>query len=232
PPLDYLFSLDGILDSLRTMGLYQEMPYYIDKISQLTEAQYPEYFRFMVEKLTVIYRLTIFTAGKKYRQALEYIQQTNPLLLKMHTLVHYEKQWELLFYFALCHLGVRDLTKAQQYINEIVLIGKINYQSMIYKAARLLNIIIHYEWRNLEYLDYEIRSYKRSVPAKGKLLKTEQLVFKIVKFQPSRNTLKKNKLFWLNMASVVSEIEKDKYETQLLKYFDFTGWVKNKLEKQ
>jgi hypothetical protein len=53
-----------------------------------------------------------------------------------------------------------------------------------------------------------------------------------VKFQPSRNTLKKNKLFWLNMASVVSEIEKDKYETQLLKYFDFTGWVKNKLEKQ
>jgi hypothetical protein len=103
---------------------------------------------------------------------------------------------------------------------------------MIYKAARLLNIIIHYEWRNLEYLDYEIRSYKRSVPAKGKLLKTEQLVFKIVKFQPSRNTLKKNKLFWLNMASVVSEIEKDKYETQLLKYFDFTGWVKNKLEKQ
>jgi hypothetical protein len=232
PPLDYLFSLDGILDSLRTMGLYQEMPYYIDKISQLMEAQYPEYFRFMVEKLTVIYRLTIFTAGKKYRQALEYIQQTNPLLLKMHTLVHYEKQWELLFYFALCHLGVRDLTKAQQYINEIVLIGKINYQSMIYKAARLLNIIIHYEWRNLEYLDYEIRSYKRSVPAKGKLLKTEQLVFKIVKFQPSRNTLKKNKLFWLNMASVVSEIEKDKYETQLLKYFDFTGWVKNKLEKQ
>jgi hypothetical protein len=37
---------------------------------------------------------------------------------------------------------------------------------------------------------------------------------------------------FLQSGLVVSEIEKDKYETQLLKYFDFTGWVKNKLEKQ
>ena len=146
--------------------------------------------------------------------------------------MHYEKQWELLFYFALSHLGAKDLNKAQKYINEIVLIGKINYQSIIYKAAMLLNIIIHYEWGNLEYLDYEIRSYKRSIQLKGKLLRTEKIIFKVVKFQPSRNNLKKNKLFWANMASVISGIEEDKYETQLLKYFDFIGWIKNKLEKQ
>ena len=232
PPLDYLFSLDGILDSLRTIGFYQEMPFYIDKIGQLTDPHYPEYFRYMVEKLTVIYQLAILTAAKKYKKALEYIQQINPLLLKLHTLVHYEKQWELLFYFALSHLGAKDLNKAQKYINEILLIGKINYQSIIYKAAMLLNIIIHYEWGNLEYLDYEIRSYKRSIQLKGKLLRTEKIIFKVVKFQPSRNNLKKNKLFWANMASVISGIEEDKYETQLLKYFDFIGWIKNKLEKQ
>jgi len=34
------------------------------------------------------------------------------------------------------------------------------------------------------------------------------------------------------MASVISGIEEDKYETQLLKYFDFISWIKNKLEKQ
>ena len=95
-----------------------------------------------------------------------------------------------------------------------------------------LNIIIHYEWGSLEYLDYENRSYKRSIQLKGKLLKTEKIIFKVVKFQPSRNNLKKNKLFCANMDSVISGIEEDKYETQFLKYFDFIGWIKNKLEKQ
>jgi hypothetical protein len=89
----------------------------------------------------------------------------------------------------LSQLWAKDLNKAQKYIKEIVLIGKINYQSIIYKAAMLLSIIIQYEWGNLEYPDYEIRSYKRSMQLKGKLLKTERIIFKVVKFQPSGNNL-------------------------------------------
>lgn len=225
PPLDYLFSLDGILDSLRTIGYYKEMPFYIDKMSQLIDPDYPEYFRFMVEKSVVIYQLTILTAGKEYKKAQKYIQQTNPQLLTMHTLVHYERQWELLFYFALSYQGAKDLNKAQKYINDIIRVGKINYQSIIYKAAMLLNIVIHYEQGNLDYLDYEIRSYKRSFQLKGKLMKTEKLIFKVVKLNPSRNNPRKNKLLWPKIKPAVATIEKDKYEAQLSKYYDFIGWV-------
>jgi hypothetical protein len=225
PPLDYLFSLDGILDSLRTIGYFSEMPFYIAKMSQLTNPDYPEYFRFIVEKLVVIYQLIILIAEKEYKKALKYIQQTNPQLLTMHTLVHYERQWELLFYFALSYLGVKDLRKAQKYINDIIRVGKINYQSIIYKAAMLLNIIIHYEQGNLEYLDYEIRSYQRSFQLKGKLMQTEKLIFKVVKLHPSRNNPRKNKLLWPKIRPAVTAIEKDKYEAQLRKYYDFAGWV-------
>jgi len=230
PPLDYLFSLDGILDSLKTMGLHQEMPFYIDKMQQLADPGYPEHFRFLIEKLTVIAELTMLTSAGKYKQALEYIHKSNPLLLKMHTLVHYEKQWELLFYFALSYMGAKDLNRAQKYINDILLTGKISYQSMIYKAAMLLNIIIHYERGNNEYLDYEIRSYKRSFQLKAKLTKTERMVFKVVSLRPGRNKSQKNKLLWTKLAPLISGIEKDKYEMQLRKYFDFTGWIKEKLE--
>jgi hypothetical protein len=229
PPLDYLSSLDGILDSLRTIGSYEDMPFYIDKMGQLAEQHYPEYFQFIVEKSRVIYQLTIFTARKKYKDAVQFIQKVDPILLKLQALVDYDKQSELLFYFGLSYFGVKDFNKAQKYINEIVLIGKINYQSLIYKASRLLNIIIHYERNNLEYLDYEIRSYKRSFQLKSKLMRTEKIIFKVIKLHPCMNNLKKNKQLWLKIEPDAAAIQKDKYEMQLQKYFDFIGWIKNKL---
>ena len=116
-------------------------------------------------------------------------------------------------------------------MNEIVLIGKLNYQSVIYKAARLLGIIMHYETNNNVYLDYEIRSYKRTFQNKGKLLKTEKIIFKIVKLHPNLNTLSRNKVLLNKIAPDIINIGKDKFEMQLLKYFNFINWVKSKMEK-
>lgn len=229
PPLDYLFSLDGILDSLRTVGLHQEMRFYIDKISRLSQPEYPEHFCFLTEKLKVIYDLAIMTDSGQYSEALAYVQKVNPLLFKMHTLVHYEKQWELLFYFAKTYFGVRDFSRAQKQINAVVLIGKINYQSTVYRAAMLLNLIIHYEFGNREYLEYEVRSNKRALRAKGKMTKTEALIFKVIGFNPARNRTGRNQQWLAKITPTIHAVEADKYEMQLRKYFDFTGWIKEKL---
>lgn len=109
--------------------------------------------------------------------------------------------------------------------------GKCNYHSVIYKATRLLSILIGYENEDLEYLDYEIRSYKRAFAGKGRLLKIENLLFKVIKINPDFNTRKKNELIWHTLASSLQAIQEDKYEGQILKYFDFTEWIHNKLEK-
>ena len=103
---------------------------------------------------------------------------------------------------------------------------KANYRSIIYKASSLLSILIHYEDNNFDYLDYEIRSYKRPYPYKEKLLKTELLIFKTVQFRPDKNKSMKNELLSKKISPTIKGIEKDKYEMQLKKYFDFTEWIK------
>ena len=163
-------------------------------MEQLDAQQYPEYFRFTVRKTMMIYQLAIFTGTKKFKEAVHFIQQVDPVLLKAYSMVDYEKQSELLFGVGLAYFGINDFKKAQKYINEIVLIGKPNYQSIIYKAARLLGILIHYSDNNLEYLDYEIRSYKRTFQNRGKLLKTEKIILKTIKLHPDINRSRKNEL--------------------------------------
>ena len=231
PPLDYLSSLDGILDSLRTVGYFKEMSFYLNKMEQLDKPQYPEYFRFIVKKNIIIYELAILIGTEMFTDAIEYIQKIDASLLSSQNMVDYEKHCELLFCIGLIYYRVKDFKKAHKYMNEIVLIGKLNYQSVIYKAARLLGIIMHYETNNNVYLDYEIRSYKRTFQNKGKLLKTEKIIFKIVKLHSNLNTLSRNKVLLNKIAPDIINIGKDKFEMQLLKYFNFINWVKSKMEK-
>ena len=231
PPQDYLSSLDGTLDSLRTIDAFEEMPFYIAKLEQLDKEPYPEYFRFMVRKTIMIYQLIFFINSKQYDKAIDYISQCDTMVIKSYSIVDEEKQNELLFCLALSFFEIRNFKKSQKYINEIVLLGKISYQSLVYRASRLLSIIIQYEQNNLEYLEYEIRSFKRAFQHNAKLLKVETLLFKTIKMHPRKNVLQRNESYWSKIEPLVTRIERDKYETQLSKHFNFTGWIKNNFKK-
>ena len=231
PPLDYHSALDGILDSLRTTGRYGEMLFYVKKLELLDDKSYPEYFRFMVRKSAMIYHLVLLIGTGELEAAVRFIDNSDPALLKAYGMVDEERQCELLFCFGLTYFKIRDFKKAQRYINEIVLVGKTSYQSVIYRVSRLLSILIHYEAGNLDYLDYEIRSFKRAFQYSGARLKVENMLFKTIKASPRLNTPQKNELLWKKIGPVLAAVEKDKFEMQLRKYFDFTGWVKSKFIK-
>lgn len=228
PPLGYFSSLDGILDSLRVMGYFEKMDFYIKKLQQLDNSSYPEYYRFIIHKTIMIYRLCIYIGTKEFETAIKYIEKSNPNFLKAYSMVDNEKQCELLYYIALAYFKINNIKKAQKYINEIILVRKFNYQSLVYRAARLLNMLIRYDDKELEYLDYEIRSYKRSFKDKKKPLQTEILIFKVIKLNPDLNSFKKNKILLSSIDAAIQAIEKDKLEMQLLKYFDFVNWIRVK----
>lgn len=54
PPYDYLSTLEGILDNLRTIKYFNEMEYYINKIDILTEKKYPENFQIIARQTIYI----------------------------------------------------------------------------------------------------------------------------------------------------------------------------------
>lgn len=231
PPTDYLSSLDGILDSLRAIKRYDEMPFFMEKTSSLDVPAYPEFFRLQARKMISIYQLTILIAANNITGALNFIKTISPVLLKKNKIINDEKQMELFFCCGLTYYKVKNFKKAGKYLNEVILFSKINFQSMVYKASRLLAMVIHYEDCNLEYLQYAMRSYKRSYGNKGKQLKTEAVIFKTLQFHPDKNGHIKNEIMWTKLLPSISVIEKDKYEMQLGKYFDFTGWIKTKFKK-
>lgn len=229
PPFDYLFTLDGVLDNLRTIGYVGEMEYYIQKIENLLEQQYPEYFHTIALQTVYVYKLHLLlhTAGSS--QAIQLSTKIPPVLVNKESLSGYEKRTELILYIGLAYFNNGNFHRAGKQLSKIIALGKTRGTSNAYKAAWLIHMLVHYELDNLDFLEYEIRSYRRTFSKSGKALKIEGLLFRIIRYDPKRKTNMGKQKLLNKLFPVIQEMSQNHFEKQILKYYDFEGWIKNKL---
>jgi hypothetical protein len=159
------------------------------------------------------------------KEAIAYIEGFESGFLKAYNLVNEEKQWELYFYCSLVYFKKREWKKAHAYIGEAMRENTLHTQLMVCKALRLLDIIIYFEKGDIDYVGYEVRSYKRFFRQQGPLLQAENLLLKIISDLSDPN--KKSKIIngQSRILQKIAELRKDKYEKQLLKYLDPTEWL-------
>ncbi|MBZ4188881.1 hypothetical protein [Niabella beijingensis] len=227
PPIDYYAALSGILDSLRSIKKTNEIPFYVDKLKCLCRKQYPEHFCFLIKKTALIYELAYLNDQAHYKEATVHIAQQNKEIWEAYRFADPEKQKELYFYIALAYFGKRNFKKAIKYVNQVVLVKREQYLSIPYRICMLLNLLIHYELKDFEYLDYEMQSYKRIFKSNKALSLTEQFIFKTIRINPSLNRDWKNQQLWkTKLAAQEKKIAKDRSEAVFLKYFDFVGWAR------
>ena len=231
PPLDYLSALTGIVDSLRMLNNDSEVSYYLNKIKCLDQAFYPEFFRYLVRKTFCIQQIVTLLHSEKLDEALAVVNGIPADVLEHYAMVDEEKQSELYFYCSLVHFSNRQYKKAHLFLSEILNRVKLSQHLLVTKAIRLLNIIIYFEKGELLHLEYEIRSYKRYF-GQGRLLRTEKLLFKILMSSTVNGRLRLMKNEQRKIANELGLVIKDRYELQLLKYFDFAGWTQLRIEGQ
>ena len=148
-----------------------------------------------------------------------------------YPMVDEEKQSELYFYCSLVHFSNGDFKSGHLFLSEIMNRVKLSPHLLISKAVRLLNIVIYFEKRDLLHLEYEIRSYKRFF-TQARLLRTEKLLFKVLLSSTAHGRLRLMKNEQRKITNELDLVVKDRYELQLLKYFDFAGWTRLKIEAQ
>jgi len=231
PPLDYLSALTGIVDSLRMLKNDSEVSYYLNKIKCLDQSFYPEFFRYLVRKTFCVQQIVTLLHSQKQDDALAFIDSIPADVLEHYAMVDEEKQSELYFYCSLVHFTNGQYKKAHLFLSEIMNRVKLSQHLLISKAMRLLNIVIYFEKGELLHLEYEIRSYKRYF-GQARLLRTEKLLFKVLMSSTSNGRLRLMKNEQRKITNELGVVIKDRYELQLLKYFDFADWTRIRIDRQ
>ena len=227
PPVYYLMTVEGMLESLRIMHNYEGMNYFIQKLAKLSSPS--SSFQLNVTYVIFIYRLFSFIDAGDFDKAGIWIAEHQTSLIDKMLLLKEQQQAEMSLYIALIHLGNGEYRKARKRLSATIGRGHL-YSLPLFRTIRIVNVMIHYELGDVDYIQSEIRSIKREMSKnKGYNLKVESFLLKFLNYSFADTNRKKRAEIWESMAEEVHALYADKYETQILRKFDFVAWVEAKI---
>ena len=227
PPVYYLMTVEGMLESLRILHISEGMNYFIEKLGKLSSPS--SSFQLNVMYVIFIYRLFSFIDAGDFDKAGIWIAEHQTSLIDKMLLLKEQQQAEMSLYIALIHLGNGEYRKARKRLSATIGRGHL-YSLPLFRTIRIVNVMIHYELGDVDYIQSEIRSIKREMSKnKGYNLKVESFLLKFLNYSFADTNRKKRAEIWESMAEEVHALYADKYETQILRKFDFVAWVEAKI---
>lgn len=228
--IDYLTCLEGILDSLHTIKNYEEITFYIDKVSKVESGS--NLLSLSKYRIIFIYKVLSLTDQGLYPEALTLVGEFEDKLFKHIHVLGSNKEAELYLYLALIYFGNSNMPAAIKYLNKVLLDNNMYYKLPEYKTFRLIRLLAHYELSNIDFVQYEVSSFKRQMSARDKAFLLEKLIFRFIQETSVPLSAKECQALWSKLKPSFDKISSDKFEIQLLKIFDFTTWVESKLCKK
>ena len=143
------------------------------------------------------------------------------------------KEDEVLFYYNISryYFGAGNYKKGLEYVNKVLNDNEGDLRQDIYTFTRILNLLIHYELKNYDLLDYIIKSTLRFIKKKQRNYEFENLFIKhIKKLVRAHQVEKELENEYKFLKSEMVRIFKDPYEQVALEYIDVISWVDSKLE--
>jgi hypothetical protein len=231
PPIYYLAVLEGVLDSLRSLGDYHEMPYFIQKLEQLAM---DSSFEFRTNTTCLLFQYELFPYLDKgdFSECNKIIEKYQSSLFDKESWLSPVRKSELFLYTAIVSIGNKNYQMAKKYINRIMLDHNIDYLPLM-RTIRLIRLIAYYETGEFDLINYESRSIKRGMSLKKeKSFKTEHTILWFLNKRDLPVLKKDREAMFEKLLPAIQSLHGDKYENQLLRIFDFTAWMESKILKE
>ena len=88
-----------------------------------------------------------------------------------------------------------------------------------------MNILIHCELHDFDYLESEIRSFERDLKMRNKLFQSEKIILKSIRLIMSTTEQNKLRKQLQEQKQQLIRLKNDPFERQLLNSFDFIYWL-------
>ena len=228
PPIYYLMTIEGILDSLRNIKNYQGMTYFIEQLNNIDSSSF--HFKTQVRCVIFLYSLfPLIDTGKFIEAKLVTDQYREELHDKKHLLIA-DRQVQLSLYTAIVYLGLNEFVKARKTISQIISGDKKLFSVPLLRTVRLVNMMVLYELHEFDYIEFEVRSIKREIHNKEKTYQIELMMLKLFTNPITNLSNKDRSLLWDKTEPKLAELRNNKFELQLLRVFDFTAWIESKIK--
>lgn len=229
PPFYYLLTIEGVLESLRSIHNYAGMGYFIQKLKEIGNTP----LDFKTQVLCTIFLYELFPSLDKgdFNTAASLMNDYKESLYARVSSLNPSRQAELCLYTSLIYFGIGQYNKAHRFLSQIIFRGKAYYYLPLYRTIRIVNLMILYHLNDHELISYECRSLRRELSGVEEGYKIERFMFQFLQKQLPQQAARRHQL-WNKYAAELDTIRKDIFEQQVLRIFDFTAWVQSLLTSQ
>jgi hypothetical protein len=227
PPMYYLVTIEGVLESLRTTRNYDSMNYFVEKLNAIQSSS--SHFKMQVLSAVFLYKLFPLIDRGYFVEARNLMDEFKENLFDKASHLISARQFRLMFYAAVVYFDNGDYEKAKKMFFKVFYIGKNSISEQHYKAGRLLHLLSFYELNDVDSMDIEIRSIRRELKKSGHVYQTEMMLLKMALKPVNGLYNKERQLLWKKIEPKVQELYANRSEIQLLRIFDFGAWIEAKI---
>lgn len=169
--------------------------------------------------------LNLFSMNGEFQQAVAFIEEKELEISEYGDKISKEQILKYLFNSAYAYFGAGDYKMALRKINEILNDNETKLRQDIFGFARLLNLLVHVELENFDFLEYELKSTKRFLSKTERDYLIESFIIKMIR-KVSKCTSYTEKLDVFEVLQPeLNELLSDHNERVVLEYFDLAAWV-------
>lgn len=231
---NYFFSLLTNLVYVSTkLHFFAEARAYLDQIKKLqqdTEAIKTLDLEIKYFSSANSLELFLLSEQRQYGKVIEMVPRIEEGYERFGNQINSIRKAYIDFKVAVAYLCKGDFSKSLLWTNKILNEPRIDQKQDIYCFTLLINLILHYELKNTDYLPYALHSVKRYFKSRNQAYEFEALFLKLI------NQLSKTEnIFDLEdklapFEKELVEISRDPKEKVVFEYFDFLAWVRCKIQ--
>jgi len=228
PPVYYLMTIEGVLETLRRLKNYEDMASFVEKLKNLDSTFV--HFNLQVKCVVFLYSVFPFIDTGQFSKAREVLNQYEHELHGKMNQLFLDRQIQLFLYTSIVYFGLSDYANAKKIINKVVVAKKNVFSVSMVRTIRLINLMIRYELEEFDYIEPEIRLIRREIQNSKHNYRTEKMVLKVIQKSYDNLSSTARQEEWEKAVLKIESLKNDKFEMQLINTFDFTAWVEAKIK--
>jgi len=233
--IHYILCLIGLIYCSIAEKKYSETQQIINQLKKLNGTQGFDTVHAKNWVSVNVYTLELILLQRiaQFKQSIQLIRSINLFIANNYAIVGREHRTVLLYYQAVSYFAVGDLKKAISLTNEAINQHNRKLRQDIHNATRMLNIILHYESKNYDYVTYISKSVDRHLQQQGKDLYVIELavirhIGKLIKETDEWVLID----LWLDFDHQIQALLIENPALYVInEYFHLQAWINSKLNK-
>ena len=232
----YLETIYHILLQSQSLKKYDEYEYYLKKLINVPKQLPAKNLRTIEAKIFAYSsetELLLCIKTGRFERGNSLIKGIEKGLQRFDGQIQKNLQISIYFNLSVIHFGNNNFSGSLKSLNKLLNDPNFEHSEDLYSFARIFNLILHFELKNQDLLEYSVKSTYRFLYKRKRLYRFESIILNFIrKKMPRTNTKTEVIQAFKALKLELEHLAKDDFEKNSFEYFDIINWLQSKIENK